>query len=58
MIKLNRKKVARIKWLLEVDRHTQKQIAEMFNVSPACICDIKKGRRWKNVILEEIKKGK
>ena len=54
--KLNKEKVARIKWLLEVNKHTNKQIAEMFNISVQCICDIKKGRRWKNV--EAIKKGK
>lgn len=48
-VKLNAEKVARIKWLLEVNKHTNRQIAEMFNVSPQAITDIKKGRRWSNV---------
>ena len=46
--KLNKEKVREIKQLLR-ENHTNKEIAERYGVSMQCICDIKKGRRWKNV---------
>ena len=47
--KLNEEKVKRIKLLLEVKKHTQKQIAEMFGVSRITINDIKNKRTWGDI---------
>jgi hypothetical protein len=49
MSKLNIEQVKRIKWLLELNRHSLKQIAEMFNVSDVVISNIKHNKTWKNV---------
>jgi group I intron endonuclease len=52
--KLNYKKVREIKHLLFESIKTLKEIAEMFNVSEATIKDIRNGRTWKNVKIEEV----
>ncbi len=52
-IKLDDKKVKRIRWLLEVNRHTQQQIADMFDVNRSMISHIKHNKTWKNIVLDK-----
>jgi hypothetical protein len=47
--KLTKEKVKEIKILIS-EGNTNKSIAETYGVSMQCICDIKKGRRWTNVV--------
>jgi hypothetical protein len=44
--KLNETQVSQIKDLLHENTMTQKQIADLFNVSPSLVSAIKKGIRW------------
>ena len=47
--KLNSEKVIAIRKLLEDNTLSQKQISNLFEVSPTTITDIKKGRKWSHV---------
>ena len=47
--KLTDEKVVAIKKLLEDGTFSQKQISDLFEVSPTTITDIKKGRKWNHV---------
>jgi len=48
--KLTKEKVREIKILIS-EGNTNKSIAEKYGVSMQTICDIKKGRRWTNVVI-------
>jgi len=50
--KLNAKKVATIKELLLVSPLNQTEIAKLFGVDPSHISDIKRGKRWVEVIID------
>jgi predicted XRE-type DNA-binding protein len=45
--------VIEIKKLLKEGTLKQKEIGILFGVSPMCIGDIHRGRRWKHIILED-----
>lgn len=47
-VKLNKEQVIEIRKLLLVGK-TQKEIAEMYNVSPSCIFSISNNRTWRNI---------
>lgn len=51
--KLTEDKVREIKILLKEGKHSQKQIAEMYNIGTTQISYIKKGKSWSHVKLEE-----
>ena len=50
--KLTRDKVKEIKILLLENKISQRQIAKKFNVCPALICNIKKGKTWASVTID------
>ena len=44
------KKIKKIKGLLKLNKHTQKQIAEMIDVYNFLISNIKNVKIWKNIV--------
>jgi len=51
---LKEKDVIKIKTLLKEGKLTQKEIAKMFNVDGSTICNIKKGKTWKNLNINNM----
>lgn len=54
MAKLSEEKVIEICKLLQTKKYTNKQIANMFNVSESCIEGIRERRNWKHITKDII----